>query len=682
MSRDDKTDDFSHQNLSGRALTSEDLANENLTGANLTGATVTDVDFSTVIVDKNTSFKNVILSKEQVDALKKKHANLTDAILEFDWTQIDNQNRNENNTASLEEIKGILHTTGMRVGVKNKEEIKKIPANLLLPHCAFLFDDFSGVDFGGLRFYEEKNALTATSRVEEGVVDTQAAQPAATKARSENSDDGFTDTGYGQAAQQHAVFLKPDFAGAKNLSLKCFIPTDGNADEKTALETLFPNGYRNDGGVLNQVTYEACRKSVAESGGLTESQICAVIEHMNIDVNGATSEHVVDVFDNKGISYSIHEVSQHPVLNIERIFPDKDIFTGPAFINQSRLEKLFQSVLQQQNKIVDCINIPMTLTSWGRKHYVAVSIFKRDYNTIGAYVIDSTGNPLGLDDVEKKVKDMLEKNWDSVKALLGISVVAITPTIHIESIQTGVQPSLISVMPKDTNKPLEKDNRCGVYVMAAMRELTQTVLRDGPSFLTNKQSVKKIVRTAHESVRDGFYLQQHCNNNIVRPAEKTKYQALHEYIDAIIKQRSGKISGSIYAESQFILIVKQTLENYQKSHNMFSRGLFHSEGTGYVTRALAALKDAETADKVNQGTGFAYQLEAAKNITIKILSAGLHVTNAQSKDYTIKKVNDRIKFLVSALKEAGFVFPTKPTKSQQSSQNPSPSSSDSTPHPS
>lgn len=491
------------------------------------------------------------------------------------------------------------------------------PEKIDLSHCVFNFDDFTGFDFAGCQF------VPSLSQNSPG--------------QSVGADD-FVEVEAPSEKIQHAVFLKaPDFNDAVNLTKETF-PSDYR-------DGILSVGYRNDGGVLNPVTLKDCIDSIRTLGGLTEAQMCAVIEHASIDVPNLKKEHGVVLVSQNGkrASYTIHSSDQGGVLNVERVFSTGKKELSDAFpqsIDVRQLQNLFQS-LNQQGEKVDCIQLPMKLESGFRKHYIQVQIFKKDDQTIGARIIDSTGNPIAIGDAQKALESLLENEKKNIGALFGMITISAPRVDKVTVMHTGVQ-------------PMRYDKRCGVYIMAGIRETVNQVLTNGVGCLKDDASVKAMVTKAHHHVFDGAYLQEYSDKNLVMPTgdeEKTVDQKILAFVEKRVESRARNRADAPMAErmivtpnqGRFIAAVTDALENYQKKHNMVSRNLFHSQGSGYVVRALNRLNEAPSEKK----------FQIAKQICSDILYAGVK-RDAQG-DITIKAVNSRMNCLLSELARNGFI---------------------------
>lgn len=229
--------------------------------------------------------------------------------------------------------------------------------------------------------------------------------------------------------------------------------------------------------------------SLAEKDGLDQTQICRAVE--TLSTNATTVER--NVYRHKGHSSRIpltmysspkHSVLnvKHSVLNVEGllIFNSKDASTNT--IEPKELKRALAIYKEKNPKnSMDCIQMPIALP--GRKHYVHLQIYKKDEQTIGARIIDSSGRAgLPGDEIpEAAVKKMIERNIATFESLFATS----KTKVHTSVVSTNVQYT---------------DKKCGLYVFGGIKATTDGVLANGPDFLRSDAEVKRTIQAEHKMV--------------------------------------------------------------------------------------------------------------------------------------------------------------------------------------
>ncbi|MCX7120570.1 MAG: hypothetical protein NTZ67_02155 [Gammaproteobacteria bacterium] len=491
----------------------------------------------------------------------------------------------------------------------------------------FAFSDFSGLNLQGCQFWREEELLSSDDHA-----DNAAPTAGSTSAFSKNS---FVEILENKTRNIRATFSKkPDFSGTK-LTRDMFWPSEKRG--VAPIGNYFPAGYCNDGGLFNKVDIEECATNLRNYDGLDRAQICAVTEHMKIDVLEATKSHSVTVLMNtnnseiKRVSSTLHAGNTHSVLNIENIFSDGE--KSPNTIRSDELHQFLEALQAERattNPIgkeltatIYCIQMPMTL----RKHYVQVQIYKNKHGEISARIVDSTGNPIGLSKAAKAIHQILIDNKKMLEILLGVNLnVNIAEKVSI--VHTNVQSS----MPGSNS-----DKGCGVYEMAGTLATTREVLLNGPKFLHDDKEVKTLIAAEHVAAKESStYLQDNCDPNcVVKKVPKVKTTSV------LLDEKIAEMNGVNLAAA-----VEAALNAYQSCVRGW--GLFHSQGSAYVAVNLAKLTAAKN-DSVQYAS-------IARKITKEILSDGLmrkknSILGGDSGDTgALKVVNTRMMILLEAFK--------------------------------
>lgn len=231
----------------------------------------------------------------------------------------------------------------------------------------------------------------------------------------------------------------------------------------------------------------AFSQAVGKNEGLALSQLLRVIGCSEINVNDMRIERQAlqaGKLANHSLPFSLYENNNHCVVTVEKTLRNKsrnpDNTEDANMISADDFARLIAD-LSKLDKKIDLIQMPLATDSG--KHYVHLEIYAKNGN-IAARIIDSRMRVISsirfVPDVF--VENLLKQNADMLGKALGIE----NPSVAtVEKVCTGEQVS---------------DNKCGLYVAAAMRATTSAVLKSGISAIATNDEAKQVVASEHHLV--------------------------------------------------------------------------------------------------------------------------------------------------------------------------------------
>src|SRR3990167_1353350 len=449
------------------------------------------------------------------------------------------------------------------------------------------------------------------------------------------------------APTKHAIFGEPvKFSSPKQAKqLRESLPESLTPE---IIQAMFPEGYENDGGILTRVDLDDCFNTAKPMG---PTKLERMLSNLVCDVPGVTAMHQVKKYHEKFVSHTLYTAKNGTcVLNIETslLIEGHKYTAGISGIYFSQLKEVIQGVknsLSAENQRLNLIQIPIAIAMNGREHFVALQITFDSNGAVFAQIIDSTGNPSGMNALKKQVETLLKEISHTVK--------------EVAVIQTGVQPTMpVNISPSAAfsnnyaDTVVTSDKFCAAYALASMHAgMMSTFSGDNVVSVTQPDDVKKLMTAEHVRVQQlgGGYIENHCRT--MRTNEHTKQPTaqalLKETIEEMVKLSlpvgsTSSSASSSAQENKFVTIIRETLTASLQA------GL-SSNYRVYAAEIRQRLLDEKDEEKL---------LVLAKRIAQDILSSGLmqhKVEVGTASGNAIKVANPLIKLLLNNLLKAHYV---------------------------
>ena len=307
------------------------------------------------------------------------------------------------------------------------------------------------------------------------------------------------------------------------------------------------------------------KKRIEEDGKEMLPDQVDVVIHQTCSKHFSSPQKPIPAQQKQNLRYTIAS----SVLNFSSCFSfneTKDIATPAA-----NFTKAISDFAVQQTT-VDCIQIPIK----HKNRFLTLTIFKKDDDTIGAYLIGSSSSR--LTELQQKAQELLIEHKDDFQKLLGMkkkALIVSVDTIHI---------------------PNKSDSKSGLRAMGTQFAITKRVQQCGCGFLKEKSDVQSLVTHEHKLVRRmsvKTYLKYRMEKQCIK-GDKTR-------LDTFLKKFSTNPDTAVEAVKNALT---EYLEKSRKGADFWRRAF--TDGQVYAQKALALLNDSrKTPEQTKQ---IAYQI--------------------------------------------------------------------------